>query len=416
MTLAGIFSKLNQRLRQDLLIPPGDQFDPLNGLRGIACLIVVWCHVAQFGGFFSQSPSTWNDVPLFFQVVLSMWTALDFFFVLSGFLIGRILLISLTTTGGVEFPRFFIRRAMRVFPIYYLVLTLAVFWYTRLDMPYAQLMLVGPDGWAAMRDISWMNYAYIMNYFFKSGDTNPMSWSWSLCVEEHFYMLIPFLLAILYGTKRRGVRPAVLIIATLLPFLGRAFQYFLDPSIYIMNGFYYRTHNRIDEVMVGVVIAYFFVHHYDALRKLVERLGSLCWIGAFVLIGSVWIFGGLYKYGIFVVVFQFLLCALGTGLLILNGLFLNNRVTRILALRLWYPWARISYGIYLIHPFILFFLMTWQWAYPDQASLAPARFLLIYLLTILSSGFVAAISFVCFERPLIDWGVQISKKLKRKNQ
>lgn len=401
-------TRLAGQLRQDLLSPPSSQYDSLHGLRAIACFLVVSYHVAIFSGNISMAPNGGDELTAFYQVINAFWSGLDFFFVLSGFLIGRILMSSATKTGSVEFPRFFVRRAMRVFPAYYLVLTLAVFGYTRLDIPYARYLLVGAEGWEAMRDLSWMNYVYVMNYFFSAGDANPMSWAWSLCVEEHFYLLLPLLLAILYRTDRRGVRPAALIIATILPFLGRAIQYGMDPTIFMQDGFYFRTHNRIDEIMIGVVIAYFFVHHRDLLRGLVERLGSLCWVFGFLLIGAVWTFGGIQQLGVFAVVFQFFLVAVGAGLLVLNGLFLNNSVTRMLAHRAWYPWARVSYGIYLTHPFVLFLLMEWQWAFPDPTQLSPLRFLCLYASTMLGSGLLAATMFVCVERPLIDWGTRIS--------
>jgi peptidoglycan/LPS O-acetylase OafA/YrhL len=407
---SGVFRKLGQRLRQDLLSPPGDQFDALHGMRAVAAFFVIGWHVAYFGGFISPTYHTLTEMPLFFRIVNAFWYGLDIFFVLSGFLIGRILMSSLAATGSVEFPRFFIRRSMRVFPAYYLVLTFTVFWYTRLDIPFLQLMMVGEKGWHAMRDNSWINYLYVMNYVFDARKANPMGQAWSLCVEEHFYLLLPLLLAILYRTNRKGVRPAVLITATLLPFLGRAVQYALDPSIRLLNGFYYRTHNRIDEILVGVVIAYFFVHHKDALHALVDRIGAGCWVGAFFLIGSICVFGGLYETGAFAVVFQFFICALGTGLLVLNGLFLNNSLTRILSHRVWYPLTRVSYGIYLTHTFVLFFALNQRWTFLDTATRGPAAFIFIYLFTMIGSWLVAAIMFVCFERPLIDWGVRISKK------
>jgi peptidoglycan/LPS O-acetylase OafA/YrhL len=409
-----VISRLGHRLREDLLSPPGNQYDALHGLRAVACFLVVGMHVAAFSGNLQLHPDGKVDLPLFYRVINAFWSGLDIFFVLSGFLIGRILMTSIASTGSLEFPRFFVRRALRVFPAYYFVLTLAVFWYTRLDIPAAKFMLVGPD-WTAMRDVSWMNYVYVMNYAFQAGDANPMSWAWSLCVEEHFYLLLPALLAILYRSDRRGIRPLVLIVATLLPVLGRAVQYALDPTIYMQDGFYFRTHNRIDEILVGVVIAYFFVHHREAFRVAAERAGAWCWISGFVLIGSVWVFGGIQELGIFAVVFQFLFIALGTGALVINALFLDNRVTRVLAHRAWYPWARVSYGIYLTPPFVLFIVLLWRGAFPHPTQLDPARFVLLYTLTIVGAGIVAATMFVCLERPLIDWGTRVSRRLAKSN-
>jgi peptidoglycan/LPS O-acetylase OafA/YrhL len=402
--------KLQQRLREDLLSPPNSQYDSLNGLRAIASFLVISYHVASFSGNMAHGPDSKEQMSLFYQIISAFWSGLDFFFVLSGFLIGRILMLSATKTGTIEFPRFFVRRAMRVFPAYYVVLTLAVFWYTRLDIPFAKFLLVGPQGWEAMRDASWKNYVYVMNYIFHSGAGNPMSWAWSLCVEEHFYLALPLMLAISYRFSHKAVVPTVLIIATLAPFVGRAVQYLQEPTLYMQDGFYFRTHNRIDEIMVGVLIAYLFVHHKTALQNFAERAGHACWIIGCAMIVSVWVFGGIQQTGAFAVIFQFSLIALGTGLLVINGLFLNNGITRLLAHKAWFPWARVSYGMYLTHPFLLFILMHWQWAFPQPSALTPLRFALLYALTILSSGLLAAIMFVCLERPLIDWGVRFSNR------
>jgi len=113
-----------KRVRADLLTPPADQLGALNGLRAIACLTVVCFHVAMFTGNISLNPDSKASLSTFYLLINGFWSGLDFFFVLSGFLIGRILMSSLAARGSVEFPRFFVRRAMRVFPAYYLVLAL----------------------------------------------------------------------------------------------------------------------------------------------------------------------------------------------------------------------------------------------------------------------------------------------------
>ncbi|HOC61377.1 MAG: acyltransferase [Syntrophaceae bacterium] len=402
---------MKERIRRDVLSPPGDQFDALHGMRAVAAFFVIGFHVAHFGGFFSSNANAMVNLSLFFRFIRAFWYGMDIFFVLSGFLIGRILMTSLATTGSVEFPRFFVRRSMRVFPAYYLVLTLTIFFFTRLDIPALRYLLIGDGGWHAMFKESWMNYIYVMNYAYSAGKANPMGGAWSLCVEEHFYLMLPLMLAILYRTKHRGVRPVVLILAMFLPLLGRAVQYALDPSIRLLDGFYYRTHNRIDEIMVGVVIAYFFVHHKNSLQTVVERLGDGCWIGALLLIGSVGVFGGIFEQGVFAVVFQFLFCALGTGLLVLNCLFLKNRVTRFLSLRIWYPLARVSYGIYLTHHFLIILAMYLGSSILELPAGMPASFMFIYIFTMIGSFLVASAMFMVFERPLIDWGIRISKNL-----
>lgn len=66
----------------------------------------------------------------------------------------------------------------------------------------------------------------------------------------------------------------------------------------------------------------------------------------------VWVVGGLQRSGAFVVAFQFFAMAVATGLVMLDLLFVENRLTRFFASARWYPLARISYGVYLVHPII----------------------------------------------------------------
>ena len=408
-----LFSRLWRRVRRDVFIAPNDQFAALNGLRAVACFLVVCMHVAMFTGNLSMMPDGRDQLSWFYRCINGFWSGLDFFFVLSGFLIGRILMKSLVSTGSVEFPSFFLRRSMRVFPAYYLVLTLAVFWYTRLDLASAKFFLAQND-WHQMLRNSWRNYVYVMNYSFRAGDPNPMSWSWSLCVEEQFYILLPPLLALLYRVKGRTMRPAILLAVALLPLIGRALQYALYPDLFMQDGFYFRTHNRIDELLVGVLIAYFYVHHSAGFLAWAERFGTWTWVTGVALILSVWVFGGIQQRGLFAVVFQFPLVALGAGLLVVNGIYLKNGMTRVLAHSAWYPWARVSYGIYLIHPYVLFGLLELRSVFNEPNPLSPGRFLFLYASVMLGSGLMAMVMFVLLERPLIDWGTQLSRRMRKR--
>lgn len=410
MTPASIAARVSNRIRRDLLTPPASQFDALHGIRALALFSVVAMHVGMFSAALPMSPDGNRGLGAFYRIVDGGWIGLDYFFVMSGFLIGRILLTSQQRRGSVRFPSFFVRRAMRVFPAYYLVLLVAALWYTRLDLPMARLMMAAGHP-AALRETLWQNFVYVMNYTFRAGDPNAMSWAWSLCVEEHFYLALPAVLALLHRARRPALRGGALIALAALPLAGRALQFALDPSLHLQDGFYFRTHNRIDEILVGVVLAYFFVHHREALRAFAERLGPGCWIAGWGLIAWVWFGGGIQQTGFFAVVPQFTLVALGTALVMVNGLFLDNAMTRLLAHRLWYPWARVSYGMYLTHGYVVFALMSWSAVFPQPLRMPPAGFALLYALTILCSFAIAAAMFLLLERPLIDWGVRVTRRM-----
>jgi peptidoglycan/LPS O-acetylase OafA/YrhL len=394
------------RLRRDLWDRPQGSFAALDGMRGLAPLLIVFYHCAIFIG--AQTPEALEQrrFGALSGLINGSWGGVDIFFVLSGFLIGRMLLNDLARDGRIHLKKFLLRRSFRIFPAYYLVLTLSVFVFSRHQLDTFWI-LFGTVDWDVLRDGAWAFYVYLNNYLYPG--TGVMSWSWSLCVEEHFYALLPLLLWILFRAPGRGL-PIGLGCLVALPVAGRALQYALDPSLRLLDGFYYYSHNRFDELFVGVFIAYFYVHHRDALRRLAERCGAALPWAAALCVAAVCFLGGLREQGQFAVVWQFLLLATGSGLLLVNGLFLDNRATRFFAHRLWYPLARISYGTYLVHPFVLFLLLSLYARFAPIPEIGPAGLVALSLLVMSLASAVAAVMFVVLERPLLDFGAKLSQR------
>lgn len=405
-----LFQRIVARVRLDLLAPPAEQFAGLNGLRGLAAYLVCFIHVAVFSNNFPLVPRSKLDLTLFHRSINGFWVGLDLFFVLSGFLIGRILFNSLKRTGTVEFWYFFTRRSMRIFPAYYLTLTFGLFVFAELDLRYFRFFLRGATP-ADLVEQSWQNYFYVLNYFVGAHDPTIMSQAWSLCVEEHFYLLLPLILVIAFRFPPRFRLP-ILLGFTSISFIVRVVQYLLDPSIVLLDGFYYRSHNRFDEPMIGVLIAYLYVYHHDSFRDGVQWMGSWTWgIGA-ALIGAVWVFGGLQDQGWFAVIVQFSFMALGAGLLITNCLFLRNGCTRLFEHPSWYPVSRVSYGIFLNHIFVLYVLMDLP-IFQDAPQMGALRFTFFGLSVMAVAFLVACITFVAIERPLIDLGHRVSRRFRK---
>lgn len=142
---------------------------PLDGLRGIAVLLVLWAHFPR---------ELTGPLGKLAYVIQPGYLGVDVFFVLSGFLITRILLHD--KESGRSIYRFVARRALRIFPIYYLtILVLAVTW----------------NG----NYLLWCS-VYLSNYRFAVDlSPNPMRHTWSLAVEEHFYLIWPL---VVYYSRR----------------------------------------------------------------------------------------------------------------------------------------------------------------------------------------------------------------------
>jgi peptidoglycan/LPS O-acetylase OafA/YrhL len=203
-------------------------------------------------------------------------------------------------------------------------------------------------------------------------------------------------------------RLVALLGITLVPLCLRIAAYHRNPAIELFDGFYYRTHNRIDELLFGVVVAYLLVAYPDALRRFTERSGALLGLLALACFAAVWMVGGLQHGGAFSIIWQFWFAALGTSLLVLNVLFLKNGVTRFFAHHAWYPLARVSYGVFLIHPFVLFGLLSLMGK--RMRDITMGDFALVTVSTHVIATLLAVLMFSLLERPLRDVGARVASR------
>jgi peptidoglycan/LPS O-acetylase OafA/YrhL len=162
------------------------------------------------------------------------------FFVLSGFLITRLLLAELDGTGGIDLGRFYLRRSVRIFPAYFVFLAgSALLDALRGDPWPGQLILAGA--------------LYTVNYYNAfQGHEGPIAHAWSLAVEEQFYLLWPIGLLLLWRLPRPWLGPAlgVLVLGAMAwrswCFLGLGL-----PPRYVYNAF----ETRMDALALGCLLA-----------------------------------------------------------------------------------------------------------------------------------------------------------------
>ena len=167
----------------------------LEGLRGVAILLVLLCHVRIPGAE-------------------AGFVGVDVFFVLSGFLITGLLVNERERTGRIGLGAFYARRARRILPAAVLVLATTLLAASLVLSPL-DLRRIADDGLAASVSLANIRYAVDATDYFAPVDTSPMLHFWSLAVEEQFYLLWPILLLTVARIGRPRLAMAALA-ATLL--------------------------------------------------------------------------------------------------------------------------------------------------------------------------------------------------------
>lgn len=149
-----------------------EKFPAFDGFRGIGVVVVIFSHCPQV-----LESSLYNAIWQLNMASRVGYIALDIFFVMSGFFITRLLLRERAKTGRISFKDFYIRRALRIFPVYYLtvIACLFIFKFNTADT------------------ISLLSYTF--NFYHPLHPVpNPLEHTWSLSVEEQFYFFWPLLI------------------------------------------------------------------------------------------------------------------------------------------------------------------------------------------------------------------------------
>lgn len=229
-------------------LSPTAHLPELDTLRGVAILLVLAVHSPG-----ERGQSGWLR-PLDGLLHQFGWTGVDLFFVLSGFLIGRVLFAEIERSGRLNVKRFLLRRMFRIWPGYYAFLLYVVV-----------RMIVGEGATPlAAADAMWPAFVNIQNFI-----AVPRDQLWSLAIEEQFYLVLPLVLCVLLSTPSRGASLRV------LPWLAGSFGVvclalrttllFTAPEVDVRALF------SMDALFFGVTLAYLSVFHPRVLPALASK-------------------------------------------------------------------------------------------------------------------------------------------------
>lgn len=332
------------------------RIDNLDLLRASAISLVILFHLPSF--------VPWSE-GLGLQLVQGWWSGVDLFFMLSGYLVGGLFWSERIQRGEVNAGMFILRRALRTVPPYL----------TALHLIYLSRWIAG-----APIAYDWKYWIFLQNYTGMS----LFSVSWSLCVEEHFYLVAPFLMALV----ARLERPWLLLLLLPLPLASRLL--FAEPGAGPFGPHYYSTHNHFEGLVLGVWLAYVRIHRSVTWDDFAKRLKPLLFpvvglVVGYQFLGTPQYAENVLSYSAFALAYGFILFemvslpALGIS---------KSRLAKLI--------GREAYSLYLTHSYVL--LMFRQFVAPHLGSAPPIVQGLLALVAVALGGHLF---YLCVERPAL---------------
>ena len=376
-----------------------DQIKSVDGLRALSFIWIFIFHVFYVYQFFVRPELKSSFISqtdhLFFA-----WRGtlgVDTFFVISGFLIARILIKEFNLTKTIDLQRFYLRRFLRLMPVYYFSIA---------------VVLIGYDpkistGFAYNAQHVWTNLVYVNNFL--PYEDQFMLWTWSLAIEEQFYILFALIAPFFFAHFRKGL---LLLSALLMASFGIRWVLLGDVSSVLINpllldtelpyfdSIYDKLYGRFGAILAGILVAMVTTRFpgkvLTASQLHILQIGSV--VGIIVLIFynpesiPTWYMVSFRN------VFSILI-----ALVLYTQLNLSQSRTRffsVLRLRIFKPIAHLSYSGYIWHPICISVIYAFM-LNPDQLAdnldlFSPA------IVAFITTMAVSTITYLFIERPFMN--------------
>jgi peptidoglycan/LPS O-acetylase OafA/YrhL len=377
----------------------------LDGMRGIAVLLVLMFHFAWT--FPGEDPTTavtaLEKVAVRIHAFLwSGWTGVDLFFVLSGYLITRGLVSPSKKPLGTRLKMFWMRRVLRIFPLYYAFIIVGTI---------VALALVGSSAW-----IPGPSYWVYMQNYALAFDDEVLRWTahfWSLAIEEQFYFVWPIVALVV---SRKRLIPTILVLVPLVVMLRGfmifkgaqipAFQHIFHNDQGIAKFVYRATFTRADGLLLGAFVA--------VTQREVSHPVSVAWrrlrfpifvATALALCGLYVMANGLNDYDRRIMAVGYVILALffASAISMCADAVISERFRAFLSWRPLVACGKVSYGMYIFH-WVLVILLVPRLVKMQAGMDVPTQMALttgVIVGGIAAAYVLATLSFRFFETPFL---------------
>ena len=357
-------------------------FENLNGLRFSGALMVFIFHCFTLNrdiwGDFTRS----NTFQIMYKLASKGHHGVGLFFVLSGFLITFLLLNEISKNGSVNVKHFFMRRILRIWPIYFLIVLFGFFIFPQL--PYGQST----------------NHSLLMYGSFLSNldeiavgltdSLNFLTVTWSVSIEEQFYLSWMFLMAVLpffrKGKYFNNYFILLIIISIVFRFLNLADERTL----------YFHTLSVISDLAIGGLLAY-LVQKYS-IQKILKPIKKIHLLLIYVAGISLIIASNVIFKGVLVSI-EKVIIGLFFAFVILEQVYSDNSFYKIDKVPYFYQSGKLTYGFYMFHCVFIYYWSIFFANYGFTDSMW--QFILYILVVFISTYTTAYLSMKYLEKPLL---------------
>jgi peptidoglycan/LPS O-acetylase OafA/YrhL len=372
-------------------------FFGLDGLRTIACLMVVISHSGNY--IFEFFCSRYNN--FLFKLVKDIFVAggegVSIFFVLSGFLITYLLLIENNKTNSINVSKFYIRRILRIWPLFYFVVFFGLFIFPIIAKNIGLVHSQNGDIWM---NIFFLNNFDLLNLALSdnTGFNPHLQITWSVAIEEQFYLVWPILF---YIFRNKGF---VLLCVSLF-LLHLSFYKYIDGNETI---FYFHTIGQMNNLVFGSLTAYllfknekvksYFGNQKESYRILIYFMGLLLFAFRKEIIDI-----------LDLLIIRYLLMIFYSYVIVDLSFNIKSKLFKFKESSFWVKNGKYTYGQYLLHPICLLFIKQSfdfmymrteiDWLFRYKENILSSFLLLIF--TLISTYLVSALSYYKLEKPFL---------------